>query len=890
MTRPRADAPSSTYRLQLGRSLDFAGVAALGDYLADLGVSHVYLSPSLQAAPGSEHGYDVVDHRRANDELGGTAAHLEMCHRLRELGLGHVLDIVPNHMAVDPANEWWWDVLEDGPASRYARYFDVDWEGPEPHLHNLVVVPVLADHYGRMLEAGAIQVERADAHFLVRYEEHILPLAPRSLDAILAPAAARIDDVELAFLADSFAALPPASSSNPVDLARRHRDKRILAEWLRVRLERNPRAGEAIDETVRAINHDPDQLHALLERQNYRLTRWQLAAHQLDYRRFFDVTGLIAIRAEDSSVFSDTHELVFSWLRSGLLDGLRVDHVDGLRDPRGYLDRLADATGDTWIVVEKILAADEFLADWPTAGTTGYEFAADVTALLVDPAGERPLTDFYRDFTGVRASFAEIAAESKRTVLSRVLASDVARLTNQFMRVCERQRDHRDHSRQELARALEEMLVAFPVYRTYARLGCDRATEVSAQDRAVIARAQAEVAGSAGDVDPALLDFLGAILRLEVDDTAAYELSARFQQLSGPVVAKGMEDTAFYRYNRFVALNDVGGDPGRFSIDIDTFHRMNADAAARWPARMVNTSTHDSKRSEDVRARLAVISEHAHEWIAAVTRWSEITVPYRNRELLDRNTEYLLYQSLVGAHPISVERIGAFALKAVREAKVHTSWIAPDAAYEHAVTTFVESAMANEGFMTDLAGFARMILPAGRRNSLLQTVLRLTAPGVPDTYQGTELWDLSLVDPDNRRPVDYAARRQALERSQKGELASVLEHWDVGEPKLWVLHRALRARRHAPGAFGATGGYDPRWAEGPRRDHVVAFARGADFVTIGSRHTARLGNDWDGTFLDVGRGPWVDVFTDRRHTGPKLAVRDVLGPLPVALLARESAL
>jgi (1->4)-alpha-D-glucan 1-alpha-D-glucosylmutase len=877
--------PTATYRLQLNPAFGFADAAAIADYLAALGVSHVYASPYLQSMPGSTHGYDVIDHGRVDDDLGGAAAHLDMSRRLGEAGLGQVLDIVPNHMAIGPGNAWWWDVLENGPSSPYASSFDVDWDPPESQLRNLVLVPVLGDHYGRVLEAGELRVEREGGRFVVTYHEHRYPVAPRSLDSILTPAAERAASDTLAFLAGAFGSLPLASSHDPDDAHRRHRDKEVLAGLLEEALGRDLRLANAVDEVIDDINADADRLDALLERQNYRLARWQLGAHQLDYRRFFDVTGLVALRTEDERVFRAVHDLVLGWLRTGMIDGVRVDHIDGLRDPTAYLERLVGAANDAWIVVEKILEATEQLPDWPIAGTTGYEFNARVNRLLADPDGEAPLDALYAEILGAAVSWDEVRQQAKRDVLERVLAADVARLGNLFMAVCAHHRRHRDYSRSELSAALVEVLVAFPVYRTYARRRADGSAQLSATDRAVVDEAFAVVEERAPGIDPELLSLLRSILRMEFDGADATELCVAFQQLSGPTMAKGVEDTAFYRYNRFVAHNEVGGDPGVFSLSTGEFHHANELTAQRWPATMLGTSTHDTKRSEDVRARLAVLTELPDEWAACVRRWFAHNA--RHRTTIDPNTEYLLYQVLVGAHPLPSDRAKDFLYKAGREAKTHTSWLAPDESHEDAVAAFVDAVLDDEEFIADVAAFVATIIDAGRANALATVLWKLTAPGVPDIYQGTELWDLSLVDPDNRRPVDYDARRALLHELQELDAKAIMARADEGLPKLHVISRALAVRRRVPQAFDE-GGYEAVHAEGLLADHVVAYRRGRDVIAVAGRRCGRPTFEWDDTRISLPPGEWTDELTGTRHRG-EVTLRDLLAVMPVALLIREEA-
>jgi (1->4)-alpha-D-glucan 1-alpha-D-glucosylmutase len=709
--------PWATYRLQLRPSFGFDAAAAIAPYLRRLGASHVYSSPYLQAAPGSTHGYDVVDHHHVNDELGGEEGHAEVGAALAKAGLGQVLDIVPNHMAIGtPRNRWWWDVLKHGPSSRYARYFDVDWDPPESKLRNKVLLPVLGDHYGRVLDAGELVVDRSGDEYVVRYHEHVFPLTG------------------------------------------------------------SPR----------------DDLDAWLEEQHYRLAYWRTAGRELDYRRFFDITTLIGLRVEDAEVFADTHRRVIEWVHDGVVDGLRVDHPDGLRDPEGYLHLLHGATDGGWIVVEKILEPGERLpSTWPVAGTTGYDFLNLVTGLFVDPAAEAPFTDLYAELTGEKTEWEEVAVEKKLLVLREVLAADLIRLAHLFVQVCERHPRYRDYTRHELTDVLREVIASFPVYRTYVR---PREGVACAEDRRHVESVIAAAVARRPDLDSYLVDFLRRILLGELPEE--YELVERFQQLTGPVMAKGVEDTAFYTFNRLVCLNEVGGDPGRFGRSVEEFHRWCAEHAAGNG--LLATSTHDTKRSEDVRARIAVLTEAPDEWAVFARRWVRDGA-------VDANAQYLLLQTLVGAWPVSLDRAVAYAQKATKEAKARTSWTDPDPEYDAAVRALVEEWLGHDGFVADTGVLVDRIGDRGRVNSLAQTLLLLTAPGVPDIYQGTELWDDSLVDPDNRRPVDYELRRRSLAAGD--------------HPKLQVITTALHAR--------VGGDYRPL----PSDDCTVAFVRGGKHVT-----------------------------------------------------------
>lgn len=807
----------ATYRLQLHAGFDFDSAASVAGYLKELGISHLYLSPILQARHGSAHGYDVVDHDRLNSELGGAEG---FEHLVRTWEPGEIIvDIVPNHMAVtDPNNRWWWDVLKHGPGSRYASFFDIDWDPNEERLKRSILVPVLGDHYGRVLEAGEIKLEHRGDEAVLRYHEHVLPLAP---------------------------------SSRPHDLDR--------------------------------INDDADLLHEILEAQHYRLAYWKVAGHELNYRRFFAINDLAALRIDRPEVFDAVHRLIFSLVQQGSIHGLRVDHVDGLRYPLEYLQRLQTAAEGRYVVVEKILEGDEELRpNWPVAGTTGYEFTAQVDRLFVDPAAEKPLSELYATLTGTEPDPQTIAIDAKHQIMDTELAADIERLTDLFVAVCEDQRRYRDGTRPELRQTLRETLASVAVYRTYADA---RTKDVGEADALVITRAIDDARERRGDLDGELFDLLGDVLLLRIEGEDEAALAMRFQQTSGPVMAKGIEDTLFYRYNRFVALNEVGGDPAHFGTSVDDFHRFNLRTQERWPETMLATSTHDTKRSEDVRTRLALLSEVPDEWSRTVTRWSQHNTQYRQGEWPDRNTEYLLYQTLVGAWPLTVERATTYMDKVVKEAKVHTSWINPNEHHDSAVRRFVANVMADTGFMLDVECFVTPLIEPGYVNSLAQTLLKMMSPGVPDFYQGTEIWDFSLVDPDNRRPIDYDARRDLLAEVTESEAAAIWARMDTGAPKMFLIKKALETRARYPRAFGPKGTYEPLQPTGVRANNVVAFARGGEVAAIVGRLVLSLGGRWEDTAVNLPAGRWTNILTGQ-IVDEVARMTDVLDDFPVALLAR----
>jgi (1->4)-alpha-D-glucan 1-alpha-D-glucosylmutase len=838
----------ATYRVQLNSDFTFDDAAAVVPYLARLGISHLYCSPYLQAASGSTHGYDVTDHARVSDELGGAAAHERMCAALEAADMGHVLDVVPNHMAVsDSSNAWWWDVLKHGPQSSYARYFDIDWDPPEAALRRNLLVPILGDHYGRVLEAGELRLAEEERGVVLRYYDHVLPIAPGSLPE-----------------------------------------------------------GRSLDE----VNSDHDALHEVLERQHYRVAFWRAGDRELNYRRFFDVKTLAALRIEDESVFEDTHALALSLIAERKLDGLRIDHVDGLRDPTEYLERLRARAPGAYLVVEKILESGEELPEsWPVEGTTGYDFLNVVNGLFVDPAAEKAMSDVYLEFTRETADLAEIVRTRKLFIMRDVLASDVERLTALFVAVTESHRRYRDYTRHELREAIRETIAAFPVYRTYLDT---RTRTPSPQDVAHVQEAIEEALARRPDLDPELLEFLCDLLLMRVNPpTAAGDAFAlRFQQTTGPVMAKGVEDTVFYNFNRLVSLNEVGADLGCFGTTLEGFHDHAARAQDRWPLAMLATSTHDTKRAEDVRARIDLLSEIPARWAEAVGRWKDLNDRHRSNGVPDRNAEYLLYQTLVGAWPIDAERAVAYMEKASKEAKTHTSWVDPSSEYDKGLAAFVRAILDDAGFVADLEDFVAPLVEPGRISSLAQTAIKLTFPGVPDVYQGTELWDLSLVDPDNRRPVDYDARVRLLAEAEAATADEALMRMDEGFAKLFLTQRALGLRQKHPDAFGSGSSYEALWATGPRAAHVVAFVRAGRILTVaprlvltlqekpdsgevggpaGNEGTARSpGFEWRDTYLGLPEGEWVDALTGASFSG-NVPMEELLAGFPVLVAVEKGS-
>jgi (1->4)-alpha-D-glucan 1-alpha-D-glucosylmutase len=984
----------ATYRLQLGAGLGFEEVAGLASYLEALGVSDAYLSPCFRCGPGSSHGYDVTDHNAFNPELGSAAAFDRMAAALAARGLGLVLDVVPNHMGIaGDANPWWQDVLENGQASPRAGFFDIDWAPIKPELRDRVLLPVLPDQYGRVLEAQQLQLELADGAFHLRYAGARLPIAPDTyaqilgdrLDALagrLAPEDGGLQ--ELRSILTALQHLPARADTDPARIEERLREKEIVKRRLAALVKESPEVREHLEETVRRFNGtagDPasfDALDRLLSAQTYRLADWRVAGDEVNYRRFFDVSHLAAIRMEEPAVFDAAHALILRLVGAGTVTGLRVDHPDGLYAPGEYFRRLqegalratarrlipglgaaeeealgalyrarageratAPEARPLWIAAEKILSPGEPLPDWwAVAGTTGYDFLASVNGLFVDRGTSRQMTTLYARLAGGGGPMADHTYAAKRLIMQVSMASEINQLGHHLDSMSERNRLSRDFTLGSLVRAIREVVAAFSVYRTY--VGDDGA-EPSPRDRAYIEEAVAEAKRRNPTVNVSIFDFLRDVLLARNPDrggpeqlTARRHFAMRFQQTTGPVTAKGVEDTAFYNYNRLVSLNEVGGDPARYGESPAVFHDKNAARLARWPESLTATATHDTKRAEDVRARINVLSEVPAAWAAEVRRWRALARRFKGlvhgQAAPDADDEYLLYQTLVGAWPAREEdeglepftaRIVAYMEKATKEAKRHTSWVNPSAAYDAAVRAFVQGLLAPDGpFLAAFRPFQQRVAAHGAVNSLAQTLLKVVVPGVPDFYQGTELWDLSLVDPDNRRPVDFARRRALLEALRTGPpadgrpealtalCAELLAGWPDGRVKLYLTHRALTLRRQRRRLF-AIGEYRALAPGGEHAEHLVALARldGPDAViAVVPRLTARLAGltggfaldeVWEHTWVGLGDARLAGTYRDRftglrvasepRDGGLALPAPALFRHFPVALLEREEA-
>ncbi len=975
------DRPLSTYRLQFHKGFRLEQARDLVGYLHDLGVSHLYASPFLEARTGSVHGYDIINHERLNPEIGTDDDLRSLARELAAHDMCIVLDIVPNHMGVSTRTPWWRDVLEHGRASQYAEFFDIDWNPLKPELHNKLLLPVLGDQYGEELEQGRLQVQNKDGELVVKYYDHDFPLDPQSLplifDAVGEWPAGRDErssaDLEaLKQLVEQLRTLPPHSTADQQQARERAEIwDNIRPRWIEL-LRDSPAVKGLLDRALRQINGRPgesgsfDLLHLLLELQVYRLAHWRVSGEEINYRRFFDVNDLVGLRMESPRVFAATHRMLRRMLAERLISGVRIDHCDGMLNPRQYLVRLqmlyasARINGpepveplaengisldiqnafsqNDWMygrhpfyaVVEKILEPGEELPEeWPVDGTSGYDFTNLVNGIFIDQANERAFDRIYLRFAGPMTDVDMLIYQSKELIMHTALASEVNVLTHLLGEISSDDRRARDYTLKTLRDSIREAIACFPVYRTY----IDERGEYTQRDREYIERAIRKAKRLNPGTSDRVFDFLRDTLLLKGGriDEMLYRrrlyFALKFQQLTGPVMAKGLEDTACYVYNRFISVNEVGGSPKHFGLSLDEFHIGNTRRAERWPNSMLATSTHDTKRSEDVRARLNVLSEMPKMWSAFVmrarrmNRGRKITIS-DGRVVPDANEEYLLYQTLVGMWPSQarsedraelIQRLQDYMTKAIHEAKVNLSWVNSCPEYVDAVRNFIAAILSDgartNAFVEVLQDFLQPIAYFGAMNSLSQTILKLTSAGNPDMYQGTELWDFSLVDPDNRRPVDYALRRELLASLRRATnlpqlCGELMANREDGRVKMWTTMRALELRREHPELFHE-GSYLPLEASEMAR-HVCAFARvrgknaGREEMAIvaaprftyslmNGKTAAPLAEVWGGATITVPeQGPreFENAFTGEtvRAEGGSLLCRELFRHFPVALL------
>jgi (1->4)-alpha-D-glucan 1-alpha-D-glucosylmutase len=928
--------PTATYRLQLNRNFTFNQASEIIPYLESLGISDIYSSPFFRSRPDSTHGYDVTNHNELNPAIGTPQEFAAFTTMLNDRGMGHIVDFVPNHMGiVDPSNEWWMDVLENGPNSAFAAFFDIDWDPIKENLRNKVLLPVLGDQYGKVLERGEFNLRFRDGAFFVCYYDFVFPINPRTYPQVLRIALDKLvrysdEDMffELESILTSLEHLPARTDITEDKVRERAREKEVVKRRIARLCAEFPQVGDAIEGALNQLEGrvgDPrsfDELHELLSSQAYRLSYWRVAAEEINYRRFFDVNELAAIKVENPQVFETIHQWLFQMMNDGIVTGVRIDHVDGLHDPRQYLEALqrrslspseTDDDPNTrrfYLIVEKILSEEERLrTDWPVHGTTGYDFASDATQLLVDASHADRFSRIYRDFIDRYVHFESLIYEKKKLVMDVTLSSDVESLGHLLSGLAERDRMHRDFTLDSLSGVVRELVACFPVYRTY----INAETGVSETDRLVILRAVRAAKRRNAAIETSIFDFLRSVLLLEpferVDPTfreLQLEFVYKFQQCTGPIMAKGLEDTAFYIFNRLTTLNEVGGNPRQFGISIEHFHERNRLRLAETPHTLLTLTTHDTKRSEDVRARIAVLSEIPDEWEVWLKRWRKLTAHARTdlegETAPSANEEYLYYQTLLGTWPVDqsqdhdvyVARIQRYMVKAIKEAKVNSSWIQPNEDWENAVNHFVkETLQPKSPLSSSLLTAAEKVAWYGMLNSLTQTILKLTCPGVPDFFQGSELWDLRLVDPDNRDPVDYAIRKNALAQAEESDISHLFKEWKGGFIKLAIIHRLLQFRRREPKLF-QSGTYSSLYATGSKKDCCVAFLRRLEeksVLVIVPRLTTKLGKpgevpDWGDTqlLIDESLPAMQDLFSKRTlKKGIDQIPLASLGELPFAV-------
>jgi (1->4)-alpha-D-glucan 1-alpha-D-glucosylmutase len=940
--------PLSTYRLQFNMDFGFQQAIAIVKYLNELGISDIYASPVLKAKKGSLHGYDIIDMNNLNPEIGSENDFHELIAELHKAGMGWIQDIVPNHMCITSnENMWWTDILENGMSSMYSKFFDIDWEPVKKELSNKILLPFLGDQYGNVLENQELKLISEQGAFFICYYDHRFPVKPETYPSILENRIESLGNmmsrdnphfVELLSIITALKHLPLDTETDIEKISERYREKEIIKKRISTLCEESQDIKSFITRNIDEFNGKKGNsqssilLDKLLREQVYRLSHWRVATEEINYRRFFDVNDLAAIRMEDPRVFKETHTLIHKLIRERKITGLRVDHPDGLYNPPEYFQRLQKSyhpDDPFYIVGEKILTKGEKMPeDWPVSGTTGYSFMNSLNGIFVDSKNVKAFDGIYARFIKSKTSFPHTVYEKKKLIMHASMSSELNTLGHYLNRISEKDMHTRDFTLYSLTTAIKEVIACFPVYRTYIN-----SFGVQDNDRKYIELAVSKAKRKNPAVSESIFEFLKNVLLLsfpayfeDANKKEWLDFVMRFQQITGPVMAKGLEDTAFYVYNRLVSLNEVGGDPERFGLSVEAFHGQNIERSKSWPHSMIATSTHDSKRSEDVRARINVLSEVPNEWKSNLMKWNKSNKKKKliieSQSIPDRNEEYLLYQTLIGAWPfgtmekpeyeIFIKRIQDYMIKALREAKVNTSWINPYSEYENAVITFVERILgdeANNQFLNELKVFQKKISYFGLYNSLSQTLLKITCPGIPDFYQGTELWDLSLVDPDNRHPVDYSVRSWLFfemkdrERKDINKLIDeILSTKEDGRIKMFLIYKALTERKKQRELFGH-GNYIPLETGGTFKENIVVFAREFKnswavlviprlLTYVIKENRDPLGESvWNDTYIILpGNAPsiWRDAITGATINGQeKLFVGEILKYFPCALLTNK---
>ncbi|OHB55741.1 MAG: malto-oligosyltrehalose synthase [Planctomycetes bacterium GWF2_42_9] len=822
----------ATYRIQLTPDFGFNQCVKIIPYLEKLGISHIYLSPIFQAENGSTSGYDITDNQKINVELGGEKEFYNLVKIANQKNLSIILDIVPNHMSIkSDKNKLWMDVLQNGKDSRYSHFFDIDWQSSNKKLKNKILLPILGNHYFEELQAGSLKIKRVKNDYYVSYFNSSFPLNESSVKKI--------------------------------------RTKTI----------------KNIDEQIELINKTPELMDEILNEQFYFLSHWESADKEINYRRFFTINHLIGLRIEDQDVFEYVHKPILKLLKENQIDGLRIDHIDGLRDPAAYLNKIRKKNEKIWIVVEKILGSDEKIPiDWPINGTTGYDFLNLLNGLFINPSSKKELLKLYRQLTGETRIFEQMLQKKKLLTLQKNFGGEFCRLLKMLENISRTHIKYRDLTSTELNQALSAIISVFPVYRTYIN---KLDVPLSSQDNNIIKNVISAASEKNLEIHKIVWEFFSDLLCGKLKGDAELEFIQRLQQLTGPVMAKGAEDTTFYCYNHLISLNEVGGDPSQFGTSCSRFHKICENIQNDWPLTMLTTSTHDTKRGEDVRMRINMITEIPRQWQKNVNTWFKLNKQFHLGNLPEANTEYFLYQTLVGAWPLEESRIKDYMIKAVREEKVHTNWTNIKTKYEESLMYFIKNILKNRKFVQSLESFIRLILKPSQISSLSQTLIKYTAPGVPDLYQGTELWDLNLVDPDNRRPVNYQIRKNIFKEIQTMSAVQALKKLDTGLAKMFVIYHCLKTRKKYYKNFGNESSYIPLEITGRKSSHIICFCRGSKVITVAPRLLMSLNSDWADTTLSLHSGIWVNVFTEKRYESCA-KIKSMLREFPLALLVKKS--
>ena len=951
--------PSSTYRIQFNQRFTFKQALDFVSYFHDLGITDLYASPLMKSVSGSAHGYDILDCQSLNPEIGTEEDFIQMCKKLKELDMGFILDIVPNHMAISDANnKWWQDVLENGPSSIYSGYFSIIWNPPKKELKNKVLLAVLDQQFGKVIENQEIKIIYETGAFFIAYQSMKFPVNPTTWPSILSPIIEKLlvkhgeensEVLELQSIMTALEHLPIGDETEPEKCKERNREKEIIKKRLSALVDHSPHFLEVIQKTMDSFNgekgdpHSFDQLEELLNKQAYRLSFWRVTNDEINYRRFFDINHLISMQTEREEVFEAMHELPLKYVKQGLITGLRMDHVDGLYDPQQYFIRLQQACAQAlnesfelsckpfYLIVEKILIGQEQLrSQWLVFGTTGYDYLNLLNGLFVNKEIKSEMKQIYDRFIDHHFEMHEVIYNCKKMILTLSMSSELHLLGRHLEEVCEQHRWSKDYTLESLRSALREVISCFPVYRSYIRL---EDTVVQEEDRQYVLTAIKQAKRRNPASDPSIFEFIESVLLLDdppglTEEQILYrrQFVMRFQQLTSPVTAKSVEDTAFYQYYPLSSLNEVGMDPSSFGIDAAFFHKKNQERLQKWPHTLLTTSTHDAKRSEDVRARINVLSEIPENWNQALQEWSKLNqslkVSVENKEVPDSNEEYLLYQTLIGTWPLYpmdasarahyIDRIEKYMIKAIKEAKVHTSWINPNKAYEKGVCEFIHHILdlnSDRPFAKKFEQFIPPIIKAGMFNSLAQVILKMTTPGVPDFYQGSELWEFNLVDPDNRRPVDYSNRKNMLDiLKQKAQedtgllLSRLMETPEDGRIKLYLTSQILNYRKQHPTLF-QEGSYVPIDALGEKARHIIAFERTKEdktmivacsrfYLQLLSAGTA-IGETWENTSLMLPKqlkGTFRDIISGQILSSTqddKLLLREAFSMLPMVVLEKQ---